>query len=488
MEYASVTSIATVVNTTVRWKDNSVHIPKPVLFALALLGAAFVGWMIHTSTGTSAGAAAAVPLASEATASREAALPPIHVTVVMPDPESSPGTGTPGIPRRAGSTAQPTRRLAPTSSRAQHVAAPQPMATAQSTASPVYLGGPGGIPGLSIFANGNDIVVAAQGSIVSVGDNTVVHGNTGDAASSGTITLDVADSTVTSGSSSTSGDFKSSPAVGGFAATGGTTYPLDALNGGLPLTNAQNNGLQPPPTPQAVIGGASGGGFGSRAIGIAGYETHSVDITGNDNLATYDDSDLFFHRNGILNGNTGDTDTSGLNVVDSIGSRVRSGNSGNSDETPDPPPFDPSDLGSPARAAALTNNPTGGASVSIADINGISTATGQDSLVIGGDGMDDNGVRIRGDRNVATYDDGNVAIGGTGNVNAQIGDSDTSGAVVMGTRYSDIAAGDSFLPAWQQAGAQVGDPFDGNDPDLGLPAHPTPRLPASPAPLADVTP
>jgi hypothetical protein len=118
--------------------------------------------------------------------------------------------------------------------------------------------------------------------------------------------------------------------------------------------------------------------------------------------------------------------------------------------------------------------------VSVADINGISTATGQDTLVVGGDGLDDNGVRIHGDRNVATYDDGNVAIGGVGNVNAQIGDSDTSGAVVMGVRDSNVAAGDSFLPASQQAGAQVGDPFDGNDPDIGPPDAPTPRLSAPP--------
>ena len=106
--------------------------------------------------------------------------------------------------------------------------------------------------------------------------------------------------------------------------------------------------------------------------------------------------------------------------------------------------------------------------MSIADINGVSTATGSDSLVIGGDGMDDNGVRVQGDRNVATYDDGNVAVGGIGNVNAQIGDSDTSGTVVMAVHDSDIQAGDSFLPASQQAGAQVSDPFDGNDPDVSV--------------------
>ncbi len=98
----------------------------------------------------------------------------------------------------------------------------------------------------------------------------------------------------------------------------------------------------------------------------------------------------------------------------------------------------------------------------------MSTANGADSLVIGGDGVDDNGVTVRGDRNVVTYDDGNVVVGGRGDVNAQIGDSDTSGAVVMGVDGSLIETGDSFLPPDQQAGAQPTDPFDGDDPDLSL--------------------
>jgi hypothetical protein len=212
-------------------------------------------------------------------------------------------------------------------------------------------------------------------------------------------------------------------------------------------------------------------------VGIAGYELHSIDINGSDNLATYDDSNLFMHRVGLLNGNTGDTDTSGLNVVDAARSVVRSGASGNSDETPDPPPYNYAKYGSPA--APGVSNPGSTSSVSVADVNGISTATGADSLVVGGDGMDDNGVRVRGDRNVTTYDDGNVAIGGYGNVNAQIGDSDTSGTVAMGVRDSHVEAGGSFLPAWQQAGYQVGDPFDGNDPDVSGPGTPTRSLKAA---------
>jgi hypothetical protein len=41
---------------------------------------------------------------------------------------------------------------------------------------------------------------------------------------------------------------------------------------------------------------------------------------------------------------------------------------------------------------------------------------------------------------IVSYDS-NVTIGGAGKVNAQIGDSDTGGGVVMGIRNSDVRAG-----------------------------------------------
>jgi hypothetical protein len=209
----------------------------------------------------------------------------------------------------------------------------------------------------------------------------------------------------------------------------------------------------------------------SRSVGIAGWENHAIDVGGDDNLVTYDDSNLFMQRIGTLNGNTGDTDTSGLNVVDAQRSVVRSGASGNSDESPDPPPFAVARPGAPS-ASAVLGVPTANGAASVTDINGVSTATAQDSLVVGGDGMDDNGVRVLGNRNVATYDDGNVTIGGLGNVNSQIGDSDTSGTVAMAIRDSHVEAGGSFLPASQQAGAKPADPFDGDDPDVSAAGSP----------------
>jgi hypothetical protein len=158
---------------------------------------------------------------------------------------------------------------------------------------------------------------------------------------------------------------------------------------------------------------------------------------------TNNDSNLFFHRAGLLNGNTGDTHTSGLNVVDATGSLVRSGSSG---APPDPAPLDQTSVGSSPAVVGSVPAP-GAASASVAGANGTATATGADSLVIGGAGVVDAGVQMHGDRNVTTSDDGNVAVGGVGDVNAQVGDSDTSGAVVMDVADSEITTGSSVAPA-----------------------------------------
>lgn len=446
------------------------HVPKQVLFGVALIAAAFLGWMVHASIGEASATRLSAPAASGPTVSPGQ---PVHVTIVMNDSVSNPARQQSPEFARAQSAAPERKFVAPTSTGERRESEAAPAWT------PTNLSGPRQVQGLSIIANGDHIVIAEDGSIVSVGDNTVVRGNTGDAGASGSIAMDVDHSVLTSGDSGLSASIPATQRPGTW-----TTYPeasgaLPQLTNLWPQTGTQSGELHAfdAPQPGLLLPGPAEGSTG-RAVGIAGYEIHSIDIGGSHNLVTYDDSNLFFDRNGTLNGNTGDTDTSGLNVVDAARSVVRSGDSGNSDETPDPPPFNPASLGSPSLSGLLSTPTTGGSSVSVADVNGISTATGEDSLVIGGDGMDDNGVRVQGDHNVATYDDGNVAIGGTGNVNAQIGDSDTSGTVAMAIRDSNIVAGNSFLPAWQQAGAQVGDPFDGNDPDVGPPDAPTPRLSA----------
>ncbi len=72
---------------------------------------------------------------------------------------------------------------------------------------------------------------------------------------------------------------------------------------------------------------------------------------------------------------------------------------------------------------------------------GASTATGKTAFVVGADGIDDVSIRTRGRNDIVTYDDSNVTLGGEGKVNAQIGDSDTGGGVVMGIARSDVRAG-----------------------------------------------
>jgi hypothetical protein len=83
-------------------------------------------------------------------------------------------------------------------------------------------------------------------------------------------------------------------------------------------------------------------------------------------------------------------------------------------------------------------------SASVTDDDGGTAANGRDPLVIGGDGYDDLGIRSSGNRNIVTYDDSNVVVGGTGNVASQIGDADTAGAVVMRIVDSHVEAGNAF--------------------------------------------
>ncbi len=261
-----------------------------------------------------------------------------------------------------------------------------------------------------MIAIGDHIVIANNGSIISVGDNTVVKANTGDAAASGVIALEVVDSVVTSGSSH---------GVSAGGSSGTTPGSPTGTQGGAPVATATTNT-------------AAGSGPPTRAVAIAGYENKALEVVGNHNLLTNNDSNVFYHRAGDLNGNTGDTDMSGLNVVDATRSVVRSGSSASSAE--------------PARSTPVVAVPTpapGTASASVTSQNGTATASGADSLVIGGNGVVDASVTMHGDHNVATSDDGNVAVGGVGDVNAQVGDSDTSGAVVMDITDSQITTGNS---------------------------------------------
>jgi hypothetical protein len=403
-------------------EDVPMHIPKPVLLGLGILAAVFFGWMLGGSSATATPAAprVAVPVSMQYPASSPAPAeqPSVYVTVVTP------GTAAPAVP--SSDTMLPPRLT-------EVVSTPSPSApiwneftlTALADAAepdvvdadPTGIEGPDQVNGISIIANGDGVVIANDGAIISVGDNTVVHGNTGDANSSGTIGIDVNDSELTSGDSSVAPT--TDPAATDAPATTTTTAPA-------PTDAAASQSAATATTDPAADA------TGTRAVALEGLELRSIEVGGNDNLLVYDESTLFFHRIGTLNGNTGDTDTSGLNVVDATRSSVRSGSSAVWAEQIAPAP------------APVVVTPAASGTATVADGNGIATASGDDTLVIGGDGVEDRRVRMLGDRNVVSYDDAQAAIGGAGDVNAQVGDSANGGTVVMKVVDSNIQAGDAL--------------------------------------------
>ncbi|GAA2233957.1 hypothetical protein GCM10010413_36350 [Promicromonospora sukumoe] len=275
-------------------------------------------------------------------------------------------------------------------------------------------------------------VLAADGSVVYVGADGRLVANTGAVSSSGVLALGSRGSDLRSGRSTA-------------PATTRTTGDSEASGGTTAMTHGNDS-----------FGGLFEGYGTGRSLAISGFEDHSVSVVGSDQVVTYDDSNVFLARNGRINANTGDTDSSGLNTVDVTGSVVRSGNSGDAedeegddaDEEEDgengeaPEQDEQEDGDEPAGPAVPVTGPavTGTSHATVTD-EGASSATGDGALVIGADGFDDVSIRSRGDGNVVTYDDSNVVIGGSGPVNSQIGDSDTGGAVVMGVHGSDVRAG-----------------------------------------------
>ena len=276
-------------------------------------------------------------------------------------------------------------------------------------------------------------MIAYDDSIVFVGDDGRLTANTGDASSSATVALDVSGSDLASGDSVTSQP-STAPSTSS-SAVAGEDVAARSTNGTLDLSQAPG-----------------------RAVSISGFEDHSIEVVGTNNVATYDDSNVFIARDGQINANTGDTDSSGLNVVDVSRSVVRSGahteEGGDDDEEPEEP--EEEEVGTPAASAlpASDGGPSTAAAAppavpaaprataSVAD-EGDTSASGDSALAIGADGYDDLALDVAGHGNVATYDDSNAVIGGSGDVNAQIGDSDTSGTVVMGVDDSLVESGPS---------------------------------------------
>jgi hypothetical protein len=249
-------------------------------------------------------------------------------------------------------------------------------------------------------------------------------------------------------------------------------------------------------------------GTKTRGIAFSEWESYRTDVAGRNIIVTTDDSNFFQDRNGKLNGNTGDTDASGLNVTgatdsvilgtesadeapyqtvgqgvvdiasgkpstpdensgedddedeDSAESQASQSTGGNAGEDGAPDTDTGDAESSVARAAfipmaaadddgfdfpytAWMNQVGGSAATAIHTDEGTTLASGQEAFVIGGDGYDDDDNRVTGENIVVTRDDGNVVLGGTGDVNAQIGDSE-QGAVIMDVTRTYIQGGGAY--------------------------------------------
>ena len=249
-------------------------------------------------------------------------------------------------------------------------------------------------------------------------------------------------------------------------------------------------------------------GATSRGVAFSEWESYRTDVTGRDILVVTDDTNFFKDREGKVNGNTGDTDASGLNVLDATDSIIHGSESADSapwqqempgddddEETPDDetsdedtsdeetsdeetPDEDTPDtdaasllgleqLAAPSSERAATAavftamdeetpdegfdfpytewllNVSRDTATAVHTDEGTTLASGADALVIGGDGYDDDDNRAAGANITIGRDDGNIVIGGTGQANGQIGDSE-QGAVIMDVHNVFIQGGGAY--------------------------------------------
>lgn len=412
------------------------------LVLLGLAGAG-VGFLLHASTQDHAANAASaattpsvLPIVVQGQPGSSAT--PIVLNLTMSDEGADPGTR---------STSQ-----AITVDRSQPASVPQQFTTVNVQSAPVTNTTSTSnttVQDFRVSVDGDNVVVAQDGSIVQVGDNGNLNGNTGDASQGGSIGVDVQDSILATGGSD--------PATYGQPSASDTSA---ASSGALATTSVAEwswtgvSGLDTPTSsPQAPHGAYVNPTVSMSAdADIAGYEDHSINVSGSRNIVTYDDSNVFIDRDGQINANTGDTDSSGLNAVDTERSVVMSGS--HCDDGCDDESVIAAQHGHVDEADGGDDDDEEDGESDDGDVSdAVETREDADSghesdvvhpghgLIIGGDGYDDLAIRLVGNDNVLTYDDGNVVIGGSGDVNAQIGDSDTGGTVAMGTHDSLVRGG-----------------------------------------------
>lgn len=398
----------------------SVYIPKPVVVGLSYLTAGAVGWLLYATASGVANADAStltgsLSSAPAATAPAPPTTVPVLASAVEPSaaPSSSAGTATTGTaPAVTGSTPAPAPSTGDGGDETTGVVSTVPSETIQPTP-----------------LSGDPTLAAALADPLASIELT-------------TAAIDLA------------------PEVSELLIRGPGNYLAPIL---APLPGAQ-----------------------TRAVAIAEWESYRTDIAGRNIVVATDDSNLFMNRDGKLNGNTGDTDASGLNVTDARNSIIRGtesadappwGGSGSDDDEEEEEEDDDEDtdtgddltIGSTARVstsgaiAAVTTNDaqsllesnsefpftawlrqiSGDTASAIHTDEGTTLASGQDAIVIGGDGYDDDDNRAVGENLVLTRDDCNVVIGGSGAVNAQIGDSE-QGAVIMDVDNVLIEGGGAY--------------------------------------------
>jgi hypothetical protein len=468
-------------------------VPRPLIIGGILAAGGFLGWVMNAYSDEAvdllrAASGSPEPQVRQPADTREGK----PLLIVIPDDSTAP----PDVPA-GGDTAQ-----AASGDPGVTVSPDRP---SRSAVEAVNAPTTAGVPEVAKTTEGDYVVVAYDDSIVLVGDNGRLTGNTGDAGEGGVVALDAQGSAFkTSVESARGGDLPQGSAA--TLATGGpgSSQPAGAVMvaGNGTMTAERPGGMDggtgtyvpnaPPGAVSPLISTLVSATYG-RQVDIAGFEDHSLSVRGQGQIVTYDDSNVFINRNGKINANTGDLDSAGLNAVDTLRSFVSAGphcddgcddesiiqaragvfdegdvaldadgnpvwapdvvpgagetgdggdegngDDENSDEEAEEEDSDASDPADTSREAADTTREAAGTGVEPTEY-----PSGDDFLVIGGDGYDDLGIRTDGADNIITYDDSNVVIGGTGGVNAQIGDADTGGAALMGTVDSVASGGNS---------------------------------------------
>jgi hypothetical protein len=403
-------------------QENRVDHRSAVMWTLVAAVGFLGGWVLHDELNTPAAASPPAAVAGETgqapavteADSAAAAAPPTVVPVVVaitwpPTPDPTGSTPSPSAPIVVGGAPVAGQPGSPPASTAR---APHPTARPSVSAAPAQ---PAGGATVSTW----NVVVANDGSVVLMGSHGRLLANTGSPSQGATIALDTDGSTIETGDSGVA----VVPGVPGVPGAPG------APGGTLASTGTVSSAA------------GAGGAAAVPLLPVADFEDHSVHVVGNDQIVTNDDSNGFINRDGQINSNTGDTDSSAINALDVTDSRIRSGSSAGIEDEPAEDEFVATGAGEVEPTPAPAPAPPGGAT-SLPGTSlpaGAADADAEDDPV--GAEVHDKSVHSTGTRNAVTQDDSSLVMGGTGHVNAQAGDSDTAGIVAMGVHGSDLESG-----------------------------------------------